>query len=158
MMGQPTPRICLENSCWRIRGMKVMLGWQSICMKTQCLCNIWTPHPQNWQITPEETQVTRSLPAEMLACRNSAKSMLQRLPKWEKVMWAHMVNLSWKSEDSSLIFPSIDFMLPLVGNLHLYRLFQTLGSKMALLAYMYRVPLCISSLLCRYKQNLTICI
>lgn len=45
-MGQPTPRICLENSCWRIWGMKVMLGWQSISMKTQCLCNIWTPTPR----------------------------------------------------------------------------------------------------------------
>lgn len=35
----------------------------------------------NLAFTAEETQVTQSLPAEMLAHRSSAKSMLQRLSK-----------------------------------------------------------------------------
>lgn len=59
-----------------------------------------------------------------------------------------LANWSSMREDSSLIFTSIYFMFPLVGNLHLYRLFQTPGSKsskMILLVYMYRTLLCISS-------------
>lgn len=136
LWGQATPSICLRDSRWRIQGIKSVLAVTSqIHEDPDSRQDLNAPHPGFDKQPQRKPRAPSHCPlkcghteAEPLPCSGDS-------PNGRKPCEPTLADGSWMN-DSRPIFTSIEFMLPLVSNLHLYRLFQTLGSKMALLVYM----------------------